>query len=74
MGYLGLKSLIYNWHGRYEKLQRWEDALKAYDMKLHQVDSPHEILECTLGTRRSAVSFLRTQYQFGLHVYGQKEI
>jgi hypothetical protein len=34
---------------RYEKLQRWDDALKAYTVKASQVSSPHLVLEATLG-------------------------
>ncbi|KAJ6983967.1 hypothetical protein NC653_022250 [Populus alba x Populus x berolinensis] len=33
----------------YEKLQRWDDALKAYTVKASQVSSPHLVLEATLG-------------------------
>lgn len=34
---------------RYEKLQRWDDALKAYTAKATQASSPHLVLEATLG-------------------------
>lgn len=34
---------------RYEKLQRWNDALKAYTAKAAQASSPHLVLEATLG-------------------------
>ncbi|CAN1141587.1 Serine/threonine-protein kinase TOR [Linum perenne] len=33
----------------YEKLQRWDDALRAYTSKASQVSSPHIVLEATLG-------------------------
>ncbi|KAF2294310.1 hypothetical protein GH714_009143 [Hevea brasiliensis] len=33
----------------YEKLQRWDDALKAYTAKVAQASSPHLVLEATLG-------------------------
>lgn len=34
---------------RYEKLQRWDDALKAYTVKASQATSPHLVLDATLG-------------------------
>lgn len=34
---------------RYEKLQRWDDALKAYTAKASQVTSAQLVLETTLG-------------------------
>lgn len=34
---------------RYEKLQRWDDALKAYTLKASQTSNPHLVLEATLG-------------------------
>lgn len=34
---------------RYEKLQRWDDALKAYTSKASQASSPHLGLDATLG-------------------------
>lgn len=34
---------------RYEKLQRWDDALKAYTAKASQASSPHLALDATLG-------------------------
>ena len=34
---------------RYEKLQRWDDALKAYTAKSAQATSQHLILDATLG-------------------------
>lgn len=34
---------------RYEKLQRWDDALKAYTAKASQASTPHLVLEATLG-------------------------
>lgn len=33
---------------RYEKLQRWDDALKAYTLKTSQAASPN-LLDATLG-------------------------
>ncbi|OIT31898.1 serinethreonine-protein kinase tor [Nicotiana attenuata] len=33
----------------YEKLQRWDDALKAYTAKASQASSPHLALDATLG-------------------------
>ncbi|KAL2349528.1 hypothetical protein Fmac_003528 [Flemingia macrophylla] len=33
----------------YEKLQRWDDALKAYTAKASQATSPHLVLDATLG-------------------------
>lgn len=37
----------YTW--RYEKLQRWDDALTAYVAKASQASNPHLVLEATLG-------------------------
>ena len=34
---------------RYEKLQRWDDALKAYTAKASQASTAHLLLEATLG-------------------------
>lgn len=34
---------------RYEKLQRWDDALKAYTAKATQSSNPHLVLDATLG-------------------------
>ena len=34
---------------RYEKLQRWEDALKAYTTKASQASSPHLVLDAISG-------------------------
>lgn len=34
---------------RYEKLQRWEDALKAYTAKASQASNPHLVLDAMLG-------------------------
>lgn len=42
-------TLIFLHLCRYEKLQRWDDALKAYTVKASQVSSPHLVLEATLG-------------------------
>ncbi|KAM1650754.1 hypothetical protein ACFXTH_003293 [Malus domestica] len=36
----------------YEKLQRWDDALKAYTAKASQASSPHLVLDATLGRMR----------------------
>ncbi|KAJ7946192.1 Serine/threonine-protein kinase TOR, partial [Quillaja saponaria] len=36
----------------YEKLQRWDDALKAYTIKASQATSPHLILDATIGRMR----------------------
>ncbi|XP_020217117.1 serine/threonine-protein kinase TOR [Cajanus cajan] len=36
----------------YEKLQRWDDALKAYTAKASQATSPHLVLDATLGRMR----------------------
>ncbi|RDX95330.1 Serine/threonine-protein kinase TOR, partial [Mucuna pruriens] len=37
----------------YEKLQRWDDALKAYTAKASQVTSPHLVLDATLDNTNS---------------------
>jgi len=34
---------------RYEKLQRWDDAFKAYTAKAAQATTPHALLDATLG-------------------------
>lgn len=34
---------------RYEKLQRWDDALKAYTAKAAQASTLNEVLDATLG-------------------------
>ncbi|KAM2605661.1 hypothetical protein TB2_034429 [Malus domestica] len=36
----------------YEKLQRWDDALKAYTEKASQASSPHLVLDAALGRMR----------------------
>ena len=36
---------------RYEKLQRWDDALKAYTLKASQTSNLHLVLEATLGNQ-----------------------
>lgn len=44
--------VVTNWTlllSRYEKLQRWDDALKAYTVKASQASTPHLVLEATLG-------------------------
>ncbi|KAB2095069.1 hypothetical protein ES319_A01G009900v1 [Gossypium barbadense] len=43
----------------YEKLQRWDDALKAYTAKATQASSPHLVLEATLGRMRCLAALAR---------------
>ncbi|MFS7952510.1 putative non-specific serine/threonine protein kinase [Helianthus anomalus] len=43
----------------YEKLQRWDDALKAYTAKSAQAASQHLILDATLGRMRSLAALAR---------------
>ncbi|KAK9058046.1 hypothetical protein SSX86_022886 [Deinandra increscens subsp. villosa] len=43
----------------YEKLQRWDDALKAYTAKSAQASSQHLILDATLGRMRSLAALAR---------------
>ncbi|KAL1355438.1 serine/threonine-protein kinase TOR isoform X1 [Arachis hypogaea] len=43
----------------YEKLQRWDDALKAYTAKATQATSPHVILDATLGRMRCLAALAR---------------
>ncbi|KAL6964513.1 non-specific serine,threonine protein kinase [Sarracenia purpurea var. burkii] len=43
----------------YEKLQRWDDALKAYTAKASQVSSPHLVLDATLGRMRCLAALAR---------------
>ncbi|KAG9440008.1 hypothetical protein H6P81_020173 [Aristolochia fimbriata] len=43
----------------YEKLQRWDDALKAYTVKASQATSPHHILDATLGRMRCLAALAR---------------
>ncbi|XP_010245613.1 PREDICTED: serine/threonine-protein kinase TOR isoform X2 [Nelumbo nucifera] len=43
----------------YEKLQRWDDALKAYTVKASQASSPHLALEATLGRMRCLAALAR---------------
>ncbi|KAK9286670.1 hypothetical protein L1049_015071 [Liquidambar formosana] len=44
----------------YEKLQRWDDALKAYTAKASQASSPqHVILDATLGRMRCLAALAR---------------
>ncbi|XP_026390069.1 serine/threonine-protein kinase TOR-like [Papaver somniferum] len=43
----------------YEKLQRWDDALKAYTVKASQAASPHVILDATLGRMRCLAALAR---------------
>lgn len=47
---------------RYEKLQRWDDALKAYTAKAIQASSPHLVLEATLGINFSMITCLTIGY------------
>ncbi|CAN0880168.1 Serine/threonine-protein kinase TOR [Linum grandiflorum] len=43
----------------YEKLQRWDDALRAYTVKASQASSPHLVLEATLGRMRCLAALAR---------------
>ncbi|KAK2655828.1 hypothetical protein Ddye_008880 [Dipteronia dyeriana] len=43
----------------YEKLQRWDDALKAYTAKVAQTSNPHVVLEATLGRMRCLAALAR---------------
>lgn len=43
----------------YEKLQRWDDALRAYTAKAGQATSPHLVLEATLGRMRCLAALAR---------------
>ncbi|GAB2292090.1 hypothetical protein Dimus_026338 [Dionaea muscipula] len=43
----------------YEKLQRWDDALKAYSHKASQAPNPHVLLEATLGRMRCLAALAR---------------
>lgn len=43
----------------YEKLQRWDDALKAYTVKASQASTPHVILDVTLGRMRCLAALAR---------------
>lgn len=43
----------------YEKLQRWDDALKAYTAKASQASSPHLGLDATLGRMRCLAALAR---------------
>ncbi|XP_076915398.1 serine/threonine-protein kinase TOR-like [Bidens hawaiensis] len=43
----------------YEKLQRWDDALKAYTAKSAQATSQHVMLDATLGRMRSLAALAR---------------
>ncbi|XP_052193242.1 serine/threonine-protein kinase TOR isoform X2 [Diospyros lotus] len=43
----------------YEKLQRWDDALKAYTAKASQASSTNDILEATLGRMRCLAALAR---------------
>ncbi|RWR77912.1 serine/threonine-protein kinase TOR isoform X2 [Cinnamomum micranthum f. kanehirae] len=43
----------------YEKLQRWDDALKAYTTKASQAASPHLVLDATLGRMRCLAALAR---------------
>ncbi|KAL3538768.1 hypothetical protein ACH5RR_002134 [Cinchona calisaya] len=43
----------------YEKLQRWDDALKAYTAKTSQASNPHLVLDATLGRMRCLAALAR---------------
>ncbi|XP_042007638.1 serine/threonine-protein kinase TOR-like [Salvia splendens] len=43
----------------YEKLQRWDDALKAYTVKATQASTPHLVLDATLGRMRCLAALAR---------------
>ncbi|KAI8028412.1 Serine/threonine-protein kinase TOR [Camellia lanceoleosa] len=43
----------------YEKLQRWDDALKAYTAKASQASSPHLVLDATVGRMRCLAALAR---------------
>ncbi|XP_004292060.1 PREDICTED: serine/threonine-protein kinase TOR [Fragaria vesca subsp. vesca] len=43
----------------YEKLQRWDDALKAYTAKASQASSQHLVLDATLGRMRCLAALAR---------------
>nr|XP_027112687.1 serine/threonine-protein kinase TOR [Coffea arabica] len=43
----------------YEKLQRWDDALKAYTAKASQTSNPHLVLDATLGRMRCLAALAR---------------
>ncbi|XAR52952.1 Non-specific serine/threonine protein kinase [Bertholletia excelsa] len=43
----------------YEKLQRWDDALKAYTAKASQASNPHLVLDATLGRMRCLAALAR---------------
>lgn len=43
----------------YEKLQRWEDALKAYTAKASQASNPHLVLDAMLGRMRCLAALAR---------------
>lgn len=43
----------------YEKLQRWDNALKAYTSKAAQTSAPHLALEATLGRMRCLAALAR---------------
>ncbi|XP_020086675.1 serine/threonine-protein kinase TOR isoform X1 [Ananas comosus] len=43
----------------YEKLQRWDEALKAYTIKAYQASSPLQNLDATLGRMRCLAALAR---------------
>ncbi|GLT98087.1 hypothetical protein SLE2022_156090 [Rubroshorea leprosula] len=43
----------------YEKLQRWDDALKAYTAKAAQATTPHLVMDATLGRMRCLAALAR---------------
>ncbi|XP_057977812.1 serine/threonine-protein kinase TOR isoform X2 [Malania oleifera] len=45
----------------YEKLQRWDDALKAYTAKASQASSAHLVLDATLGRMRCLAALARCE-------------
>ncbi|KAK8706592.1 hypothetical protein V6N13_050150 [Hibiscus sabdariffa] len=51
----------------YEKLQRWDDALKAYTVKGSQASSPHLVLEATLGINFGTMAYLIGECDALLH-------
>ncbi|KAL3747797.1 hypothetical protein ACJRO7_016586 [Eucalyptus globulus] len=43
----------------YEKLQRWDDALQAYNLRASEASSPHLVLNATLGQMRCLAALAR---------------
>jgi hypothetical protein len=51
----------------YEELQRWDEALEAYERKAQQAQTHHQALEATLGEReklRACVDLVDTRSTF----------